>query len=328
MLLTVSTFADFPDLHVADRDFRSLRRVSDANPQKAALVWGQAELIRYRSGDDVPLQAMLIRPEDYNPNRKYPLIVYIYERLSQNLHLFVDPRPGTSINPSFYASNGYLVLLPDITYTVGHPGASAVKCVLPAVQAAIDRGGVDEAAIGLQGHSWGGYQTVYLTTQTPRFRAAAAGAPVCNMTSAYGGIRWGTGLPRQFQYERTQSRLGGTLWQMPSRFVENSPLFQADRIRTPLLILHNDHDDAVPFEQGLELYLALRRLDRAAYLFNYRGELHGLRQRVNQKDYTVRLQQFFDHHLKGAPPPGWMTHGQPYRPPPAAARSPAASPEP
>ncbi|MFO0879308.1 MAG: prolyl oligopeptidase family serine peptidase [Gemmataceae bacterium] len=322
LLLTVSTFYDYPDLYSADLDFRELRRVSNANPQKAGLLWGRAELVKYRSADGVPLQGMLIRPENFDPTRKYPLMVYIYERLSQNLHRFVDPRPGTSINPTYYASNGYMVLMPDIVYTVGAPGQSALKCVLPAVQAVVDLGGVDENAIGLQGHSWGGYQTAYLITQTTRFKAASAGAPVANMTSAYGGIRWGSGLPRQFQYEKTQSRLGATLWQAMGRFVENSPLFYADRIRTPLLMLHNDRDEAVPWQQGIEFYLALRRLGKEVYLFNYPGEFHGLRRRVNQKDYTVRLQQFFDHHLKGAPRPEWMAKGIPYTPPPATPAEP------
>jgi dipeptidyl aminopeptidase/acylaminoacyl peptidase len=258
---------------------------------------------------------VLIRPDNFDPHKKYPMIVYIYERLSQNLHRFVAPAPGTSINPTSYASNGYLVLMPDIAYTVGQPGQSALKCVLPAVQAVVDQGCVDEKAIGIQGHSWGGYQTAYLITQTTRFKAAAAGAPVSNMTSAYGGIRWGTGLPRQFQYERTQSRIGGSLWQYQSRFVDNSPLFHADRIKTPLLMLHNDKDEAVPWQQGIEYYLALRRLGKEVYLFNYPGEAHGLRQRVNQVDYTMRMQQFFDHHLKGAAKPEWMAKGIPYTAP-------------
>ncbi len=315
LLLTVSTFADFPDLFLADADFREVKRVSDANPQKANFVWGKSELVKYKNSDGVKLQGVLVKPENFDPTKKYPMIVYIYERLSQNLHRFVDPQPGTSINPTFYASNGYLVLMPDINYTVGYPGQSAIKCVMPAVQAVVDLGCVDEKAIGLQGHSWGGYQTAFMVTQTTRFKAASAGAPVVNMTSAYGGIRWGTGLPRQFQYEKTQSRIGGTLWQYPTRFLENSPLFHADRVKTPLLMLHNDQDEAVPYQQGLEYYLALRRLGKEAYLFNYPGEAHGLRRRVNQKDYTVRLQQFFDHHLKGAAKPDWMEKGLPYTPP-------------
>jgi dipeptidyl aminopeptidase/acylaminoacyl peptidase len=316
LFLNISSFYDYPDLFIADPDFREVRRVSDANPQKSGFVWGKASLVHYKNTDGVPLSGILIKPENFNPNRKYPMIVYIYERLSQNLHRFVDPQPGTSINASYYASNGYLVLMPDITYTIGYPGQSALKCVLPAIQAVVDQGCVDEKAIGIQGHSWGGYQTAYMITQTTRFAAAAAGAPVSNMTSAYGGIRWGTGLPRQFQYEKSQSRIGGSLWQYPRRFLENSPLFQADRIQTPLMMLHNDRDDAVPWYQGIEYYLALRRLGKEVYLFNYPGEFHGLRRRVNQADYTVRMQQFFDHHLKGAPKPAWMEKGIPYTPPP------------
>jgi dipeptidyl aminopeptidase/acylaminoacyl peptidase len=314
-LFTVSTFRDYPDLYVSDLDFTEVKRVTDANPQLKEYRWGKAEMVRYRSSDGVPLQGVLLKPDGFDPEKKYPMIVYIYERLSQNLHRFSEPRPGTSINPSYYVSNGYLVLMPDIAYTVGYPGASALKCVLPAIDKVVDQGCVDENAIGIQGHSWGGYQVAYLVTQTTRFKAAAAGAPVTNMTSAYGGIRWGTGLPRQFQYEKAQSRIGGSLWQYPTRFVENSPLFAADRVKTPLLMLHNDQDEAVPWQEGIQYYLALRRLDREVYLFNYPGEKHGLTQRKNQLDYTVRMQQFFDHHLKGAAKPEWMARGEAYIPP-------------
>jgi dipeptidyl aminopeptidase/acylaminoacyl peptidase len=312
LLFTASTFYDFPDLLITTSDFKDLKKVSDANPQKSKFVWGKAELVKFKNADGVALKGVLIKPENFDANKKYPLMVYIYEKLSRNLHRFVSPAPGTSINLSYYASNGYLVFLPDIVYTVGYPGQSALKCVLPGIQAVVDKGCVDEKAIGIQGHSWGGYQIAYMVTRTTRFKAAAAGAPVANMTSAYGGIRWGTGLPRQFQYERTQSRIGGSLWQYPMRFVENSPLFGADRVQTPLLMLHNDQDDAVPWYQGIEYFLALRRLGKEVYLFNYNGEPHGLRKRVNQKDYTVRMQQFFDHYLKKGPKPEWMKKGIPY----------------
>lgn len=312
LLFTASTFSEYPDLLVSGPDFKDMKRISDANPQKAGLAWGTSELIGFRNLDGVPLKGILIKPEGFDPNKKYPMLVYIYERLSQGLHRFVDPRPGHSINFSYYASNGYLVFMPDIVYTVGYPGESALKCVLPGVQAVADRGFVDEQAIGIQGHSWGGYQIAYMITRTTRFKAASAGAPVANMTSAYSGIRWGTGLPRQFQYERTQSRIGGSLWEQPDLFIENSPVFRADRITTPLLMIHNDNDDAVPWYQGIEMFLALRRLGKEVYMFNYNGEPHGLRKRVNQKDYTLRLQQFFDHHLRGAPMPDWMERGIPY----------------
>jgi dipeptidyl aminopeptidase/acylaminoacyl peptidase len=312
-LLTISTFSDYPDWFLTDKNFREFKRVTNANPKMKEFVWGRSELVRYKNTDGVELSGVLIKPGNFDPHKKYPMMVYIYERLSQNLHRFVMPNAGTSINPTYYASNGYLVFMPDIVYTVGAPGQSAVKCVLPGVQAVVDKGCVDEKAIGIQGHSWGGYQIAYMVTQTTRFKAAAPGALVSNMVSAYDGIRWGTGLPRQFQYERTQSRIGATLWQAPQKFIENSPIFMADRVQTPLLMLHNDQDDAVPWYQGIEYYLALRRLGKECYMFNYNGEGHGLRKKVNQKDYTVRLQEFFDHHLKGAPMPGWMEKGIPAR---------------
>jgi dipeptidyl aminopeptidase/acylaminoacyl peptidase len=258
------------------------------------------------------LKATLYKPENFDPAKKYPMLVYIYERLTQNVNNYIEPRPTNVISVPYYVSNGYLVLEPDIVYTVGYPGQSALKCVLPAVQEVVDKGFVDEKAIGIQGHSWGGYQIAYMITQTNRFRAVEAGAPVANMTSAYDGIRWGPGLPRQFQYERTQSRIGGNLWEYPMRYIENSPLFQADRIKTPVLMIHNDADDAVPWTQGIEFYLALRRLGKEVYMFTYNGEPHNLRRRPNQKDFTVRMQEYFDYYLKGAPKPVWMEHGIPY----------------
>ncbi len=312
LVLTAMTFFDYPDLRVTNSEFKDLKKVSNVGAQRDKFNWGKAELISYKNADGVKLSGTLVKPENFDPKKKYPMMVYIYERLSQNVHHFVAPGPGTSINVAYYASNGYLVLEPDIVYTVGYPGQSAIKCVLPAIQAVVDRGIVDEKAIGIQGHSWGGYQIAYMITQTNRFRAVEAGGSVANMTSAYSGIRWGTGLPRQFQYEHTQSRIGGTLWQYPMRFIENSPVFMADRVQTPLMILHNDQDDAVPWYQGIEYYLALRRLGKEVYLFNYNGEPHGLRRRVNQKDYTVRMQQFFDHYLKGAVSPAWMEKGEPF----------------
>jgi len=299
-------------LWVTSGDFHELKRMSNGDAQRAQFNWGTAELVAYKNTDGVPLKGLLLKPDNFDPKKKYPMIVYIYERLTQGLHTFRPPAPGTSINPTFYVSNGYLIYMPDIVYTVGYPGPSALKCVLPAIQAVVDRGFVDENAIGIQGHSWGGYQIAYMVTQTNRFKAAAPGALVSNMTSAYSGIRWGTGLARQFQYERSQSRIGGSLWDYPLRFLDNSPLFRADRVQTPLLMIANDEDDAVPWQQGIEFYLALRRLNKEVYMFSYNGEKHGLRKRINQKDYTRRLQGFFDHFLKGAPSPEWMEKGIPY----------------
>jgi dipeptidyl aminopeptidase/acylaminoacyl peptidase len=311
-MLTASRFDQFPDIWITNSTFRELKRVSNGDAQRALYNWGAAELISFKNVDGVPLKGVLLKPDNFDPKKKYPMIVYIYERLSQGLHAFRNPGPGTSINPSYYVSNGYLVYMPDIVYTIGYPGHSALKCVLPGLQAVVDKGFVNEDAIGIQGHSWGGYQIAYMVTQTNRFKAAAPGALVANMTSAYSGIRWGSGLPRQFQYERSQSRIGGSLWEYPLRFIDNSPIFRADRVETPLLMLHNDEDDAVPWYQGIEYFLALRRLGKEVYMFNYNGEKHGLRKRINQKDYTRRMQEFFDHYLKGVPAPEWMEKGIPF----------------
>jgi dipeptidyl aminopeptidase/acylaminoacyl peptidase len=311
-VFTQSTVREFPDLWAAGPTFADAVRLSDANPQQSRYRWASVELVRWRSGDGVDLQGLLYKPEDFDPSRKYPMVVYYYERLSDNMHSYVAPSGRNVVNPLVYASNGYLVFEPDIVYATGEPGPSAVKSVVPGVNALVARGFVDPNSIGLQGQSWGGYQTAYIITQTPMFRAAMAGAPVANMTSAYGGIRWQTGLARAFQYEHGQSRIGGSLWQAPMRYLENSPLFQADRITTPLFIMSNDGDGAVPWYQGIEMFVALRRLGKEVYLIDYNGDEHNPTKRANQIDVSIRMQQFFDHFLKGAPSPDWMTRGIPF----------------
>ena len=312
LMFTASRFDEFPDVWITDANFKAPKKISNGDAQRAQFNWGTSELVSFKNTDGVPLKGLLLKPDNFDPKKKYPMIVYIYERLSQGLHSFRNPGPGTSINPTYYVSNGYLIFMPDIVYTTGYPGRSALQCVLPAIQAVVDKGFVDEANIGIQGHSWGGYQIAYMVTQTNRFKAAEAGAAVANMTSAYSGIRWGTGLPRQFQYEHSQSRIGGSLWDYPMRYLENSPIFHVDKVQTPLLLINNDEDDAVPWYQGIEFYLGLRRMNKEVYMFSYNGEKHGLRKRINQKDYTRRLQEFFDHFLKGAPAPEWMEKGIPY----------------
>jgi len=193
-IFTAQTFEEFPDLWLSGPDFANPKKVSQANPQQANYLWGKAELITYLNADGRELQAILIKPENFDPGKKYPLLVYIYEQLSDGLHRYYAPGPGTNINFSRYVSNGYVLLLPDIVYEIGYPGSSALKCVLPAVEKVINLGFIDPARVGIQGHSWGGYQITYLITQTSLFAACEAGASVANMTSAYGGIRWGTGM--------------------------------------------------------------------------------------------------------------------------------------
>lgn len=305
------TFVQFPDIYTGPT-LANLTRISDANPQQSQYAWGSVELVKWRSDDGVVLKGLLYKPAAFDSTKQYPMVVYYYEQLSDNLHQYVAPFGRNVINPTHYASNGYLIFEPDIAYINGYPGPSALKSIVPGVQSLIARGFVKEDAIGLQGQSWGGYQTAYMITQTNMFRAAMAGAPVANMTSAYGGIRWESGLARAFQYEKGQSRIGGSVWETPMRYLENSPLFAADRVQTPLLIMSNDGDGAVPWYQGIELFVALRRLNKEVYLVNYNGDAHNPRKRANQKDVAMRMEQFFDHHLKGAPAPEWMQKGIPF----------------
>ena len=311
-LVTREDFREFPDLWVADGEITDIQRVSDANPQQADYAWGSAELVEWTSNDGIELQGMLFKPDGFDPANEYPLLVYFYERMSDGVHTWRTPRPGSSsISVPFYVSRGYVVFIPDIPYEIGYPGESALDAVVPGVLRLIDKGFVDRERIGVQGHSWGGYQIAYMITKTNLFAAAEAGAPVSNMTSAYGGIRWQTGMSRMFQYEQTQSRIGGSLWEATNEYLHNSPLFYADKIRTPVLMMHNDDDGAVPWYQGIELFVALRRLQKPAWLLNYNGEGHGLRREANRKDWAVRMQQFFDHYLQDAPAPVWMEKGVP-----------------
>jgi dipeptidyl aminopeptidase/acylaminoacyl peptidase len=310
-MLTMSTFTEFPNLWTGSR-LDQMTKISDANPQQSEYRWGNVEIVSWLNMDGVPVRGLLYKPDDFDPSQKYPMVVYFYEQHTNGLHGYSTPTGRNVINAPVYVSKGYLVFMPDIYYTDGYPGPSAVKTIVPGVQMLIQKGFVKEDGIGIQGQSWGGYQTAYVITQSNLFTAAMAGAPVANMTSAYGGIRWESGNSRTSQYERGQSRIGGSPWEYPTRFIENSPLFYADRIETPLLMMHNDNDGAVPWQQGIEMYIALRRLNREVYLINYNGDAHNPRRRANQRDMDIRMQQFFDHHLTGAPMPEWMKNGIPY----------------
>jgi len=313
IVFTRERYDEFPDLRVTNSDFDEALRITDANPQIADYAWGTAELVEWTTDDGTPLQGVLIRPDNWEPGTRVPVMVYYYRFFSHRVHLFNEP--VVNHRPSFpvYASHGYAVFLPDIKFQVGLPGPSAVECLTSGIDHLVEIGVADPEAVGLHGHSWSGYQTAYVVTQTDIFAAAVAGAPVSNMTSAYSGIRWGTGLARQFQYEKSQSRIGGSLWETPELYIENSPVFFADRIETPLLIQFGDEDEAVPWTQGIELYLACRRLDKDCIMLQYRGEPHHLKQDANKLDYSIKMKQFFDHHLKGEPAPAWMTDGVPYR---------------
>lgn len=282
------------------------------NPQQANYNWGTAELFKWKAYTGKETEGIVYKPEDFDPKKKYPMIVYFYERSSDGLYSYQAPAPTPSrLNIPFFVSRGYIVFVPDIWYKTGYPGQGAYDHILSGTRAVVKQGYVDSTKIGLQGQSWGGYQIVYLITKTNLYAAAWAGAPVANMTSAYGGIRWGTGLNRQFQYEKTQSRIGATLWEKPNLYLENSALFSLPKVKTPLVIMANDADDAVPWYQGIEMFTGLRRLGKPVWMLNYNNEAHNLIERKNRKDIQIREQQFFDYLLKGEKPAKWIAEGVP-----------------
>ena len=312
LMYTRQDVTEYPDVWVAKPDFTEAKRMTEANPQQSQYNWNTAELVNWISGDGQKLQGILIKPENFTYGKKYPMITYFYERNSDTLHAYHSPAPSAStINLSLFPSNGYLVFIPDIPYKKGYPGESAVSAIVSGVLSIVNRGYVDPEKLGIQGQSWGGYEVAYLITRTNLFRCACSGAAVSDMFSAYGGIRYGTGILREGQYEHGQSRIGASPWDKPLRYLENSPLFWLDKVETPLLMMHNDKDGAVPFTQGIELLSGLRRLGKPAWMCTYNGEDHNLMERKNRKDWSVRMSQFFDHYLKDEPMPVWMSKGVP-----------------
>lgn len=295
-----------------ENSIHNAKLLSDLNPQQRNYNWGTAELYKWKALNGKMAEGILYKPEGFDATKKYPLILYFYETYSNTLHDYIEPQPtGSRLNISFFVSRGYLVFVPDIHYTTGHPAKSAYNYVVGAAKDLAAQKWVDAKNIGIQGQSWGGIQVAQLITMTDMFKAAWAGAPVANMTSAYGGIRWESGSNRQFQYEKTQSRIGATLWEKPELYIENSPLFHLPKVKTPLVIMANDADGAVPWYQGIELFTAMRRLGKKVWMLNYNGEAHNLVERKNKKDIQVREQQFFDWLLKGDKPPKWIVEGVP-----------------
>ncbi|NOY37223.1 MAG: S9 family peptidase [Chlorobi bacterium] len=307
------SFQQYPELWLSDMKLEKPVKVSLTNPQQGKYLWGSVELVAWNSFDKRHYQGLLYKPENFDPNKKYPMIVYFYERSSDGLHRYNAPAPLRSIlNRSYYVSNGYLLFVPDIAYRTGYPGQSAYNSIVSGTQSLLERYSfIDKDRIGLNGQSWGGYQVAYLITQTDMFKCAYSGAPVSDMISAYGGIRWGSGMSRMFQYEQTQSRIGGSLWEKPLHYIENSPIFYVPKVHTPVLIMQNDNDGAVPWYQSIEFFNALRRLNKPAWFLVYNGEGHNLTRRPDMKDLAVREQQFYDHYLKGKPAPVWMVYGIP-----------------
>jgi dipeptidyl aminopeptidase/acylaminoacyl peptidase len=300
-----------PAIYATDASLAAGRRIVDTSSEAEAFRWSSgARLIEFENAKGERLQASLYLPAGYEEGRQYPTIVYIYERLTQGHYQYGRPT-ANGFNRQAYTSNGYAVLQPDIKYYVNDPGMSAVWALVPAVKAAVATGVVDPRRVGLHGHSWGGYQTAHTITQTDIFAAAIAGAPLTNMISMYSIIYKNSGGTNGAIFESSQGRFTGGPWEEWEAYTRNSPVAHAMNVKTPLMILHNDLDGAVDFTQGVEYFNTLRRLQKPVVMLEYPGENHGLRRPANQQDYTIRMREFFDHHLKDADAPDWLEYGVP-----------------
>ncbi|GLP95234.1 S9 family peptidase [Paraferrimonas sedimenticola] len=311
LLFSEENYQTFPDFHLGEQsNLATAKAVTQLGTQTDKFAWGKPQLIRWMNSDGREIDGALFLPPGYNAGDKVPVLVYYYRFMSQRLTEFPKMHVNHRPNFAWYNANGYAVFLPDIRFAIGYPGQTAVDALVGGTQKLIDMGIADPDKIGLHGHSWSGYQTAFAVTQTNIFKAAVSGAPVSNMTSAYSGIRLGTGLARQFQYEAGQSRIGATLYKQPFVYWENSPIAHVERIQTPMMIMFGDIDDAVPWEQGIELYLAMRRTGKDVIMLQYQDEPHHLKKYPNKLDYTIRMKQYFDHYLLGEKAPEWISSGE------------------
>jgi dipeptidyl aminopeptidase/acylaminoacyl peptidase len=314
-IYTRQTSTEPPDFYVTDAKLAASRRITNLSAGTEQFLWSSGSiLVDYVSAKGDKLQGALFLPANYEKGRSYPTIVNIYEKMSANLHAYTrltQPNP-TNLNKALYTSRGYAVFLPDITYKLDDPGMSAVWSIVPAVKAAIATGVVDPRRIGIMGHSWGGYQTAFLITQTDLFAAAVASAPITDFISMYSLIYKANGTANSVIAESTQGRFTASPWENLEPYLRNSPMLFAKNVKTPLLMLHNDKDGAVDFTQGVEFYNALRRLQKPVVMLEYPGETHGLARRPNGKDFMTRLQEFFDHYLQDRPMPDWYKNGVPW----------------
>ncbi len=309
LLYRAQAFDDPPDYFVAGPDLSDARQVTDINPFIAEVAWGRAELVDFTSEGGRELQAVLLHPAGYEAGRSVPTIVYTYEMLSPQMHRFSPPSERDYYNYTAWTQHGYAVLLPDIVYRARDPGVSALESVRAAVAAAVDMGVTDPDAVGLIGHSWGGYQATYLPTRTDIFAASVAGAPLTDFVSFMGSIHWNPGLPEVDHWETGQARMEVPFWEDPEAHRRNSPIHEVHNLETPLLMAFGDEDGVVDWDQGTEFYNFARRAGKQMVLLVYEGEDHGFREEANQKDYHRRILEWFGHYLKGDPAPSWITEG-------------------
>ena len=309
LMYTEQTFEEFPDYWVSERSFKSPQKITNANPQLSEFKWGRRVLVDYTDKRGNKLQATLALPAGYKEGEKYPMIIYFYEKMSLRHHQFSMPTYDDRPHMSTYASNGYLVLMPDIIYDEGKPGSSALDDITSAAQEVIDLGYADPERIGLQGHSWGGYQSSFILTQTDMFACVVTGAPLTNLISMYNVAYKRSGNLNGPILEWSQGRMGVSPWENMELYRSQSPIHHAQNITTPFLILHGTADGAVDWVQGLEYYATARRLGKEVILLSYPGEPHHLQKEANQKDFQIRMKQYFDYYLKDVAPPLWLKEG-------------------
>jgi len=280
-----------------------------SNEQHFKYNWGHSKLINYTNSKGSVLNGVLFYPANYHAGTKYPMVVYVYEKKSGELYNYVNPSLDnpTGFNITNFTSKGYFVFLPDIVYEIGNPGSSATDCVVSATQKIIaDEAAVDSNHIGITGHSYGGFETNYIITQTNMFAAAVAGAAITDYVSGYLWVTWAFQKPNFWHYEFGQLRIGKSLYEDYAGYLRNSPIYHADKVNTPLLSWAGEEDAQVHYYQSIEFYLALRRLGKISTMLLYPKADHTLMNKKHQNDLTQRIQQWFDYYLKADKKPEWL----------------------
>lgn len=308
----VQGFDDSPDYFTAGATLTDGKQVTTTNPFMREYLWGRSAVVDYKSQKGVPLQAAVFYPAGFDPSKKYPMVVYMYEKLSDGVHTFSMPSERDYYNAAAFTTRGYVYVQPDIVFRPRDPGVSVIESVVPAVQRVLGMGFVDAARIGIVGHSWGGFDTVYLSTHTTVFKAGVAGAPITDLVSNYGNHHWSSGIAETDHIETGQQRMQVPLYEDLQAYIRNSALYKAHAMQTNLLVMFGDNDGTVHWHQGVALYNVARRAGKNVVLLQYGGEDHGLRRRQNQVDYHHRIFEWFDHYLKDSPAPAWMTQGERY----------------
>ena len=303
-------FDDSPDVFVGNAALAKAKAATATNPFQDEYLWGHSELVEYVNDHGVSMQGALYYPAGYEPGKQYPMITYIYELRSQAVHDYSTPTERHPYNPAVFTAEGYFWFQPDIVYRAQNPGLSAKECVIPAVKKVLERGMVDPARVGLMGHSWGGYQTAFLSTQTELFAAHVAGAPLTNMMSMSMSIYWNSGQTDAWIFHESQGRMDRPFWRDVDTYIRNSAIFNVDDLKNPLLLAFGDEDGAVDWHQGIEMYNAARLAGRPLVMLVYPGENHSNAEKENQVDYHWRVREWFAHYLKGEPAPKWITEGR------------------